>query len=554
MPGIKKFFSKLRLRMTWIIRKCTVWGIVEEIASASETVAFWWDLKANQVYVIAGDHRCIGINRKLKFHSPEWWLARIHPEDRPLVQQAIRSIKPGQKNIHCSYRVRADDGVYKDVLDRCTIIWRRGGIAHIVGVTSDISLLVATRKGLEKACREAESASASKTRFLANMSHELRTPLGAIISSASLLEDQVVSDKERRRYSQIVDNNARQMLNLIDELLDLSKIEAGSVSVEKQLVDLNDITRQLTETFTIKAKKKGISLVTELGTGRPEETPPRFITTDSTRIRQIMDNLITNAIKFTTQGEIRICIRKSPAGDMLEIRVKDTGIGIDKSQLHRLFQPFEQLHHGRLLGAGGTGLGLNLSRKLAGLLGGTLDLEETTEDSGSTFLLSLPLRHQGNVSASQTRDDALHSRDRKKRVLAGQEKNLVDHRIMVVDDSEDNRLLMTRILQLRGADVFVAKDGQQALELLEGIQESQPATPMPLVLMDIEMPVMDGLSALGEIRKRGLPVKVVALTAHAMQEHRELYLQMGFDSYISKPVDRLTLVSEIQRCWHTSCS
>ncbi len=545
----------------WLRRVAFSLATADKIADASDTVVFSWDIRSNKVWVIAGSHGRFGIARTKKFHSPDWWLSRIHTDDQPRIKALLSSVRPDQQTIECAYRIRRDDGTWLEVLDRCYLKWKREKLIRIIGVTSDIALLVATKDELEQERSRAVAASEAKSRFLANMSHELRTPLGAIVSSADLACHQDVPPTDREKYLGLIIKNSQRMLSLVDDLLDLAKVESGYLRILREPVDIASLVSQAVDDISGPANEKGINLDCKFLNESHNPSSLPSINTDANRLRQILANLIGNAVKFTEKGGVRITAQSSTDRKTIEIRVADSGIGISPEDSSRLFQPFEQLSP-KTNRFPGTGLGLSLSRNLAKLLGGELTLEHSARDIGSTFLLRLPLDKPAKAHTPVT---AISSWSKRFRPICPQKypqesivqaanqatvQKLKQKKVILVDDAEDNRKLLARILQLGGAEVSTAANGQAALDIITELcrQETSLAS-MPVVLMDIEMPVMNGCEALAEIRRRNLPVKVVALTAHAMTEHRKLYLDAGFDGYLSKPVDQSSLVNEVLRLY-----
>jgi PAS domain S-box-containing protein len=400
-----------------------------------------------------------------------------------------------------------------------------GNITGIVALSEDIT----ERKGIEAAlhhAREAaDSANALKTVFLANMSHEIRTPIGVIQGFADLLAEQKLAE-EPAHWVETIRRNTRQLTSLIGEILDLSKVEADKVEIEKVEFSLNEVVDDLRNSMTLRAEEKGLALVIQ-----SEPSLPAFVRTDPTRLRQILINLIGNAIKFTEQGTVRV-IFTSTEGPTKKLRVlvTDTGIGLSNLQRAKIFEPFVQADSSMTRRYGGTGLGLSISKKLALALGGDLHVVESSAGSGSTFELTVCcLSHTGDAQATRAQYRAGNT--------------LFDFsgkKILLVEDSPDNRVLVARMLKETGAIITTEPNG------LLGANRARDEH-FDVVLMDIQMPEMDGYGAIKLLRSEGYGRPVIALTAHALKEERERALSFGFNDYITKPISKLNLFEMIAK-------
>ena len=509
--------------------QCKYYDFAAMSAEISNSIIFAWNLDDDRVDVIAGSHESFGISCDAKTNRPAWWFDKIHPDDIHRVKGLVTSIAIGQEKISCEYRLRRDDGTWVDVLDRAKVIWRDGRVHQFIGVSTDVSLLVATRRELATAMENAEKASSIKSRFLANMSHELRTPLNAIMSSIDLIRSTRMGLFESKKLLSVIQRNARHVLRLVDDILDLAKVEAEMLRIDPATIHLRPFLAETTEVFQLNANAKNLSFTLAI-----EGDVPETVYTDPGRLRQILNNLIGNALKFTECGFVRVQAKMD--GRTIEFRVADSGPGIDGTEAQKLFTPFVQLDESLSRRFGGTGLGLSLSLKLAARLGGTLSLESSTPNQGSTFLLTLPAT---SPSVAETASEPPYKRrlfSSKKRILSGK-------RILLVDDAIDNRMLFQKILELHGAAVVLAANGR---DCVKHIADCKNKAALPdIILMDIEMPVMDGPTALMELRNSGNTIPVIAMTAHAMPEHRQEYMRLGFNGYISKPVDQQQLIDLI---------
>jgi signal transduction histidine kinase/CheY-like chemotaxis protein len=378
---------------------------------------------------------------------------------------------------------------------------------------------------------KADSANKAKSEFLANMSHEIRTPMTAILGFGEVLEENTTPEtsEDCRDAIAAIQRSGKHLMMIINDVLDLSKIESGKLSVEHDICSIIDTVRDAHASLKLSAEKKGISLNIELSSSIPE-----WVYSDPYRIRQIMINLIGNAIKFTAQGSI-VCSMSSDE-DSIRIQVTDTGEGIPPSSIESLFNPFEQVDSSVTRKEEGTGLGLTISRHLANLLGGDISVESVV-GVGSTFTLAIP-------------NDCPQDTDMIERMpLLGDHAVSLIHknsfkpiagRVLLAEDGEDNQKLIRRMLEKVGLEVEIVENGQEAIDTV-----TEPHN-FDVILMDMQMPIVDGYSAAKEIRRRGIEIPIVALTAHAMAEAREQCLEAGCNEYVSKPIDRKALYKVIR--------
>ncbi len=366
---------------------------------------------------------------------------------------------------------------------------------------------------------EAEKANLAKSEFLANMNHELRTPLGVILGILDLLGDQKISATEKQDLIERMQGNAEYLSSLIDQILDLSKIEAGALQIEVKPFQPKNLLKDLDAFFEVRSKKKGISLVFDNRGHIPD-----LAFNDALRIRQILINVISNAIKFTSRGEVKVTTRMTGKDDKsyLEFTVSDTGIGMNTEQQQRLFKPFSQADSSMSRRFGGTGIGLVLSKKVAQALGGDMELIRSDIGQGSVFRITVPDKKLASYKMQKTLQQKL-------------EQPLTGKNILLVDDSSDIRFVMQHYLTLAGANVVEASDGITGVEAaLKGKYD--------VVLMDIQMPGMDGNEATHALRKQGYDKPIIAVTAHAMKTDKEEALRSGFTNYITKPIDKARLI------------
>ncbi len=366
----------------------------------------------------------------------------------------------------------------------------------------------------------AKSASRSKTEFLANISHEIRTPMTAILGYADILKRNNLSLDDKNDAIKIINQNAQHLLGLIDEILDISKIEAGKFEFENEEVNLSTLLNEVYSLIHVKSDSKGIDLIFK-NKGKIPET----IMADPKRLKQILFNILGNAIKFTEKGYVELVVSYKEELNHLVICIKDTGCGIPKDQQKKLFRPFEQADASVSREHGGTGLGLVLSKGLAQGMKGDINIVESKVGVGTTFEIILnvgKVQSQNMLSQFSTNiiDEAESSPENSMLKAA---------RILVVDDAKENARLFKMYLAEAGADVQIANDGQKALSLAESQY-------FDLILLDLQMPGKDGFQVIKELRDKAFNRPVVALTAHAMKEEKEKTKEAGFNDHITKPV------------------
>lgn len=437
------------------------------------------------------------------------------PEQQQRILQAIQQKVSDVVEVTCS---RADGGSFAAEVAIYFVPTSQRNATHFVMAVRNVSKRRTAQQQLFAAHEEALRVSKLKSQFLANMSHEIRTPLNAIVGIADLLADGDLS--EVAELTNTLRDSATALLDLINDMLDLSRIESGKLTLDLEPTHLATTIGDVCRTFQPSAIRKGLKMEWVI-----DESLQQGALIDALRLRQVLSNLISNAIKFTPQGSVKVVARGRPSlADNhigVSIEVTDTGIGIPRESQSRIFESFTQADGSTTRTYGGSGLGLAICSQLVRLMGGMLAVE-SVPGQGSTFHFAIELAMADHLSAERDGD-----------LSAVPMENRINACVLVVEDNPTNQRVITKVLEKLGCDVLVANDGEEALELLDYRRVN-------LVLMDVQMPVVDGYEATRRIRLKdqemGLRMPVVALTAHAMIGDRERCLAAGMDDYISKPV------------------
>lgn len=375
------------------------------------------------------------------------------------------------------------------------------------------------------ALQAAEASEAAKSHFLANMSHEIRTPMTAIIGYSESLRDDELPPNEKEHFIETIIRSGKHLLTIINDILDLSKIEAHKLEVEQLVVPLVSLIRDLEAHISIKAQEKGL-----LFNISPIFPLPSYFVSDPTRTKQILFNLATNAVKFTRHGSVNLLIRYEEESDTLYFEVKDSGIGLTPEQKKRVFDPFVQADSSTTRKYGGTGLGLYISKQLAHLLGGEIYVD-SQPGLGSEFVLAI---HPGNLSDAEWFN---HKADLENAMLAAErssqsvEQVKLDGKILIAEDNLENQKLLTHIINRMGIDAVIVNNGVEALAQVTNAH-------FDLILLDIQMPEMGGEETAIELKSQHNTTPIVALTANVMQHQLKRYHKAGFVDFIAKPFDR----------------
>jgi PAS domain S-box-containing protein len=501
------------------------------IAADSAGIGVWeFDLAGNSLHWDDWMYRIYGVERKPGVEEPySTWANCLHPEDRERCEGEIAAALRGEKEFESEFRIVRPGGEIRYL--KASSRTRRssdGIVERMTGVNIDVT-------DLTEATHKAEHANRAKSQFLANMSHEIRTPMNAVIGLSYLMA-QTDLGPEQSGYLEKIQASSNLLLAVINDVLDLTKIEASELIVERIPFSPYSLLRGLSDVIALEASAKGIAFDIEVS-----EELPIALQGDATRLGQILTNLLANAVKFTDKGAVTLrvsLLKQTSSSATLCFVVSDTGIGITPEAQARLFMPFAQADASITRRFGGTGLGLSIVKSLVSLLGGEVRLE-STPGAGSQFTVALEF-----LLAAP---DALYMH--RPYAATPMEHALEGVRVLVVDDSVINLEVTESILELHGAQVWLAANGLKAVECLQ-----EHPYDFDVVLMDVQMPVLDGYQATRRIRSElGLvDLPIIALTAGALSSERQQAVEAGMDDFIVKPFDARTLVGNIQRHVHIS--
>jgi PAS domain S-box-containing protein len=507
-----------------------------------------WNIATGDVYYSPRLREQLGYSSEEFPDRYESWDRILHDEDRESTLEAVRRHLEEDVPYDVIYRLRTRSGDWLWCRARGMAVRDPDGRPYrMAGCISDISRLKQAEFALaEQAAKlarardDAEAANIAKSAFLANMSHEIRTPMTAILGYADLLCDRDLVRDEIESHATTIKRAGEHLLTIINDILDLSKIEAGRMTVERISMSPQDVVREVIDVFKPQAAGKGLELGLELIGGLP-----RTIQSDPVRLRQILVNLVGNALKFTERGRVDVVVRLATGAldpePRLAFEVRDTGIGMSGQEVAHLFKPFTQADVSTTRRFGGTGLGLTICQRMAQLLGGQISVS-SVPGRGSAFVAEVETGPLAGVELVHATNE---SRGSSGLIPQGLQFRL-SGRILVAEDGAMNQQLIKHLLNRHGADVDIAENGRVALHKLlsAGTRgESGGKTPYALILMDMQMPELDGYATTSILRRLGFVGPIVALTAHAMPEDRDKCLAAGCDDYVSKPIDRERLIT-----------
>ncbi|MFL5296534.1 MAG: ATP-binding protein [Phenylobacterium sp.] len=458
--------------------------------------------------------------------SADIW-ATIDPRDRPAVQEAWERHVRGEATYRPEYRVVRNDD--KEVWVQGAVRYEqddKGRPQRMIGALQNITQRKQAEKALIQAKEEAETATRAKSAFLATMSHEIRTPLNGVLGMAQAMAVDDLSASQRERLD-VIRQSGESLLAILNDVLDLSKIEAGKLELEQAEFDLEETARNALSAFAATAQAKGLSLSLNV-----QPAARGVYLGDSVRVRQILYNLISNGLKFTENGGVKVTLGRR--GKALRLRVADSGIGVAAGKLAGLFQKFEQADASTTRRYGGTGLGLAICRDLTELMGGQIRAESRLGE-GATFTVDLPLERVGDAPSRQPL------------LLAPEPSGAPHHvklRVLAAEDNGMNQLVLRTLLAQVGVEPVIVGNGREAVE-------AWAREPWDLILMDVQMPEMDGPTAAGMIRareraERRARTPIVALTANAMAHQVAEYVQAGMDDFVAKPIEAARLYAVIE--------
>ncbi len=498
---------------------------------------FWnLDVSKNQLTWSDETYELLGIPKDQAI-TEQTFVDLIHPDDKEYVIKYWNDYKDIGKGYTITHRVIVNKNVIWLEARSLVELNDRQEVVALFGTLEDVTerineqidaesyrvkledIIQEKALALEKSKLQAEASSQLKTSFLSNMSHEIRTPMNAIIGYAHLLE-QKITDPEQKEYIERINDASKHLLGIVNDILDLSKIDAGKMILEERPFKLDKLIDEVRSIVIEMVKSKKLYIDIE------KINCPDILIGDSNRIRQILINLLSNSVKFTDTGGISLVISMVDRFDqyvMMSFKVKDTGIGMTEEQQKRLFLEFEQADSSTTRLYGGTGLGLSISKKLSELMKGTLKVESKLNE-GSEFILTIPMEADEDESTLKTIDLEESFEMKPKQ----------GSKILLAEDNFLSQKLAHRILTNMGMDVTVANNGKIAVDLVK-------SNPFDLVILDIQMPVMDGIEAAKQIRTFNKETPILAMTANAFSEDKALCIAAGMNDYISKPIDPKSL-------------
>jgi len=451
----------------------------------------------------------------------------IHPDDLSNVEPWVNleSLAKGTPFVE-QYRILRPDGKIRWIWSRIfPVLDKEGKTYRLVGIASDITEQKEFEEALRIAKEKAQESDLLKSTFLANISHEIRTPMNGIVGFAELISREDIDPQTRKNYVSIMKKSSDQLICIIDDIIDFAKLEANQIRIVQETLDINKLLEELYIFYDNQLKKKQIDAITLLYEKTLEDKKAKVIS-DENRLRQVLSYLLDNAIKFTSEGFIKFGYKL--VGGKIEFYIQDSGIGIPPDKHDHIFERFRQVDEGHTRRYGGTGLGLPISKGLVNLLGGQIWLE-SEPDKGSTFFFTIPYRIETGIEKEG------------KQVLSGEQKYSWKNKIILVaEDDELNFEYIKVLLEPTDAKLIRAKDGSQVVKICSNLN-------FDLILMDIRLPVLNGIQATKQLREMGIHTPIIAQTAFAMDDDEQRCLSAGCNCYIAKPISKDKLYSLIDQ-------
>jgi len=486
----------------------------------------WWEMELPSGTVRFNRKKTDMLGRKASdFKHYQDFMKIVHPDDYDTSMIAMRKHLKGEEDIYrCEYRIKNSKGDYQWFRDIGKVIHREGENLKLAGIVQEITTDKEAEIELKKAKVKAESANIHKNQFLANMSHEIRTPMNGLVGFANLLREPNLTQETREKYVDIIENSSHQLLNLINDIIDISKIEAQELSVEKMSCNLFELFGQLETTFNqLKREKNRENLFIKVKISAKYKN--LFILTDPERLQQVLSNLIGNALKFTYEGGITFGFKLKK--DKLHCFVEDTGIGIPKESLDLIFDRFQQIDNGTKIHEG-TGLGLSISKGIIDLMGGTMNVK-SKEGAGSVFSFEIPFE---KAPSQEELAEENYDLDDSLEILKGVS-------VLIAEDEALNVDYLKSLFKDLPVETNYVEDGKAAVKAMD----ENPN--IDIVLMDLRMPIMNGYEAAKEILKKYPKAQIIAQSAYAMKSDKEKALELGFVDFLSKPFNKNDLINKL---------
>lgn len=482
----------------------------------------WWEMKFPSGEISFNEKKAKMIGRDPKdFKYYNDFMELVHPDDYKIVTEALHNhLEDKSETYMCQYRLKNIDGNYQWFQDIGKIVFKCEKDIIISGIVIEVTTKKRTELKLMEAIKKVEKANVYKNQFLANMSHEIRTPMNGLVGFAKLLRKKNLTPETKNKYVDIIENSSKQLLNLINDIIDVSKIEAGELKINNKPCLLNNLFTELETTFNELKHQKGKGHI-EIKANIMESGSDLTIKTDPARLKQVLTNLLGNALKFTNEGVIEFGYEI--IDKQLVFKVSDTGIGISKHKLSVIFERFKQLNHTKKAKYDGTGLGLAITKGIVNLLGGSISVQSELE-KGSIFTFEIPYIPLKPHHLNSNRNSIANTK-----LLNGKT-------ILVAEDDDINKLFIEELLEDIPLKVLWANNGVEAVEMFKKNDN------ISLVLMDINMPLLNGYKAAKQIFEYKSDTRIIAQTAYAMTSDREKCIKNGFVDYISKPIQEEKLI------------